>query len=101
MYVATMGPPGGGRTFITPRFLRWFNIISVTELYKEAMMGIFPCILKHVFEKSVFVLLKTKQIRPGRYHTVYLRTSEGVFRLGSFMVLSLLFCSHKVLYTVV
>ena len=52
MYVAAMGPPGGGRTFITPRFTRWFNVISVTEFDNEAMSGIFDSIMKFQFDKK-------------------------------------------------
>jgi dynein heavy chain len=52
MYVCAMGPPGGGRTFITPRFTRWFNVISVTEFDGEAMTGIFDSIMKFQYEKK-------------------------------------------------
>ena len=52
MYVCAMGPPGGGRTFITPRFTRWFNVISVTEFDGEAMSGIFDSIMKFQYEKK-------------------------------------------------
>eukprot|EP00960_Hanusia_phi_P013114 383004-Hanusia_phi.AAC.2 len=52
MYVCAMGPPGGGRTFITQRFLRWFNVISVTEFDNEAMTGIFESIVKFEFDKK-------------------------------------------------
>ena len=52
MYVCAMGPPGGGRTFITPRFTRWFNVISVTEFDGEAMTGIFDSIMKFQFDKK-------------------------------------------------
>ena len=52
MYVVAMGPPGGGRTFVTPRFLRWFNVISVTEFDGEAMISIFDAIMKFQFDKK-------------------------------------------------
>ena len=32
--LSAMGPPGGGRTFITPRLIRHFNVIAYTELDK-------------------------------------------------------------------
>jgi dynein heavy chain len=32
IYFTAMGPPGGGRTFITNRLVRHFNVIAYTEL---------------------------------------------------------------------
>jgi len=40
-----MGPPGGGRTFITPRIIRQFNIITYTELEENVIKNIFNKIL--------------------------------------------------------
>ena len=34
LILTTMGPPGGGRTFITGRLVRHFNVIAYTELDK-------------------------------------------------------------------
>jgi len=36
-----MGEPGGGRTYITPRMLRHYNIIAYTELDEDTIRGIF------------------------------------------------------------
>ena len=40
-----MGPPGGGRSFITPRLLRHYNIITYTNLGTESIEMIFSTIL--------------------------------------------------------
>jgi dynein heavy chain len=46
-FVASMGPPGGGRQIITPRFLRHFNIIGYVEMSDSSKSLIFGSILRH------------------------------------------------------
>ena len=46
-FVASMGPPGGGRQDITPRFLRHFNIIGYVELSDASKSLIFGSVLRN------------------------------------------------------
>ena len=41
MFVGAMGPPGGGRSVITQRLQRHFNIITYTNLGSESIEMIF------------------------------------------------------------
>ena len=45
-FVASMGPPGGGRQDITPRFLRHFNSIGYIEMSDNSKSHIFGIILR-------------------------------------------------------
>ena len=45
IFVSAMGPPGGGRSFITARLLRHYNIITYTNLGAESIEMIFNTIL--------------------------------------------------------
>jgi dynein heavy chain len=48
-FVAAMGPPGGGRSFVTERYLRHFNHISVTEFDDATMIRIFEVLQNWYF----------------------------------------------------
>lgn len=48
-FVCAMGPPGGGRNPITPRFLRHFNVISVATFGDDTMQRIFSTIVNFYF----------------------------------------------------
>lgn len=45
-FVGAMGPPGGGRSIVTNRFLRYFHFIAFPELEDSSMRQIFSIILE-------------------------------------------------------
>ena len=53
-FICAMGPPGGGRNPITPRFLRHFNVVSVATFGDDTMQRIFSTIVNFYFR--VFLL---------------------------------------------
>lgn len=52
--INAMGPPGGGKSFITSRYQRHFNIIAVASFDDNAMKTIFSSILKWYFRTGGF-----------------------------------------------
>lgn len=46
-----MGPPGGGRTFITNRVVRHFNVIAYTDLDRETINLIFTQLMANFYKK--------------------------------------------------
>ena len=54
LLVAAMGPPGGGRNFITPRMMRHFNVLTFTEFTDETLVRIFKTISSWHFSKPGF-----------------------------------------------
>ena len=50
--VAAMGPPGGGRNFVTPRLLRHFNLLCFAEFDDDTLRRIFNVIVNWHFNKG-------------------------------------------------
>lgn len=54
VFIAAMGPPGGGRTFVTPRLLRHLNLISLAQFDDDTLNRIFNTILHWYFTTNNF-----------------------------------------------
>ncbi len=48
--LTALGPPGGGRTHITPRIIRHFNVIAYTEMDNAAISNIFNYMIEFFFK---------------------------------------------------
>mmetsp|Transcript_28819 Transcript_28819/g.26073 ORF Transcript_28819/g.26073 Transcript_28819/m.26073 type:complete len:216 (-) Transcript_28819:634-1281(-) len=53
-FLSAMGPPGGGRTFITPRILRHLNLISFASFDDDTMNRIFSTIIHWYLSNNNF-----------------------------------------------
>jgi len=52
VFVSSMGVPGGGKTFITPRMTRHLNLVSLATFDDGTMIRIFKKIINWFFKNN-------------------------------------------------
>lgn len=78
--MAAMGPPGGGRNPVTPRFLRHFNICTINSFSDETMVRIFSTV--------VSLYLRVNEFIP-EYFTIGNQIVSGTMEVGHILCLFL------------
>ncbi|GFO05055.1 dynein heavy chain 7, axonemal, partial [Plakobranchus ocellatus] len=63
-FIGAMGPPGGGRNFITPRFLRHLHIIAINSFDDETMVTVFSNIIQWHFKVNDFPADMQQAVEP-------------------------------------
>lgn len=110
--LTALGPPGGGRTQITQRLTRHFNMLAFTELDSQTISNIFTQIISHFFKRfsdevkdiqkvliesviTIYETIKTNLLpTPKKSHyTFNLRDISKVFQ--GICNASLKFCNSK------
>ena len=51
LILTALGPPGGGKTSITPRIVRHFNMMNTNELDSKTISSIFTTVTKHFLKR--------------------------------------------------
>lgn len=57
-FVAAMGPPGGGRTSITQRYVRHFNLLNFVPFNNQSLKCVFSTILDWFLQQGFNVPIK-------------------------------------------
>lgn len=57
IFLSAMGPPGGGRSNITPRCLRHYNTICYTDLDEGIIKSIFLTLVNAFLSVNFFYIL--------------------------------------------
>ncbi|KAJ0398628.1 hypothetical protein P43SY_007486 [Pythium insidiosum] len=73
VFVCSMGPPGGGRNPITPRFVRHFNIVGYTEMSDSSKAIVFETIVGN------FLARFSDEIRLPEVAVKLVKASIGIY----------------------
>lgn len=85
-FVAAMGPPGGGRTSITQRYVRHFNLLNFVPFSNESLQRVFGTILEWFLQRGFNSAVKQVNCMPHQ--------SSGTASLNDHFVLACVYCRY-------